>query len=71
MYTCVRARVCKKVSSNIVQSPVIKTAQSAFTMYFPGTTVQSNTVSTFLGSIQTYPTINAINATRTYSHHCL
>ena len=33
-------------------------AQSAFTLYFPDRPVQSNTISTSLGSIQPYATIN-------------
>ena len=46
----------KNVSSYIAQCPVLRTAQSAFTLYFPGRPVQSNTVSTSLGSIQPYAT---------------
>ena len=48
----------KKVSSYIAQYLVLRIAQSTFTLYFPGRPVQSNTVSTSLGSIQPYATIN-------------
>ena len=50
---------CKKVSSYIAQYPVLRTAQSTFTLYFPDRPVQSNTISTALGSIPPYATINA------------
>ena len=49
----------KKVSSYIALYPVLRTAQSAFTLYFPVRPVQSDTISTSLGSIQPYATINA------------
>ena len=61
----------KKVSFYIAQYPVHRTAQSAFTHYFPGRPVQSNTISTSLGSIQPHATINVRKAARTYIHHCL
>ena len=48
-----------KVSSSIAQHPVLRTALCANTLYFPGRPDQSKTVSTFLGNIQTYATINA------------
>ena len=48
-----------KVSSYIAQYPGLWIAQSAFTLYFPDRLVQSNTVSTSLGSIQPYVIINA------------
>ena len=40
----------KKVSSYISQHPVLRTAQNTFTLYFRGRPVQSNTISTSLGS---------------------
>ena len=46
------------LSRYTAQYPVLRTAQSAFTLYVPGRPVQSNTVSTSLGSIQPYATIN-------------
>ena len=52
----------KKVSFYIAQYPVHRTAQSAFTHYFPGRPVQSNTISTSLGSIQPHATINVRKA---------
>ena len=56
-----------KVSSYNAQYPVIRTAQSAFTHYFPDRRVQPNTVSTSLGSIQPYATINVYISTTVYS----
>ncbi len=47
-----------KVKSK-TQYPVLRTAQIAFMLYFPGRPVQSNTISTSLGRIQPYATINA------------
>ena len=41
-----------KLCFYIAQYPVLRTAQSVFTLYFPGRPVHSNTISTFLGSIQ-------------------
>ena len=61
----------KKVSFYIAHYPVHRTAQSAFTHYFPGRLVQSNTISTSLGSIQPHATINVRKAARTHIHHCL
>ena len=60
-----------KVNFYIAQYPVYRTAQSAFTHYFPGRPVQSNTISTSLGSIQPHATINVRKAARTHIHHCL
>ena len=48
-----------KASSYIAQYPVLRTAQSAFTLYFPDRPVHSDTISASLGSIQPYATINA------------
>ena len=48
-----------KASSYIVQYPVLRTAQSAFTLYFPDRPVHSDTISASLGSIQSYAAINA------------
>ena len=48
-----------KVSYYLAQYPVFKTTQSVFTLYIPSRPVQSNTVSTSLGSIQPYAAINA------------
>ena len=44
-----------------MQYPVLRTAQSAYTLYFPDRPVQSNTVSSsnVLGRMQPYATINA------------
>ena len=42
----------KGITSYIAQYPGPRTVQSAFTLYFPGRPVQSNTISTSLGSIQ-------------------
>ena len=53
------------------QYPVDKTAQSDFTHYSPGRPVQSNTISTSLGSIQPHATNNVRKAARTHIHHCL
>ena len=61
----------KKVSFFIAQYPGLRTAQSAFTLYFPGRRVQSNTISTSLGSMQPHATINVRKAARKHSHHCL
>ena len=41
----------KKVSFYIAQYPVHRTAQSDFTLYFPGRPVQSNTISISLAII--------------------
>ena len=49
----------KKLRSYIAQCPVLLTVQSTFTLYVPSRPVQSNTVSTSLGSIQPYATITA------------
>ena len=57
-YIHIPSLVNKKASSYIAQYPILRTAQSAFTLYFPGRLVQSNTISTSLGSIQPYATIN-------------
>ena len=38
--------ISKKGTFYIVQYPVLKTTQSAFTLYFPGRPVQTNTIST-------------------------
>ena len=46
------------VSSYIAQYPILRTAQSAFTL-LPGRPVQSSTISASLGGIQPYATINA------------
>ena len=46
------------VNSYIAQYTVLRTAQRAFTLYFPGRPVQSNTISTSLGSIQLYAAVN-------------
>ena len=51
-----------KVSFYIAQYPVHRTAQSAFTHYFPGRPVQSNTISTSVRSIQPHATINVRKA---------
>ena len=48
-----------KVSSYIAQYPILRTIQSAFTLYFPDRPVHSDTISAFQGSIQLYATINA------------
>ena len=61
----------KKGKFYIAQYPVHRTAQSGFTHYFPGRPVQSNTISTSLGSIQPHATINVRKAARTHTHHCL
>ena len=47
-----------KVSSYIAQYPILRIAQS-FTLYFPGSPIQSDTISTSLGSMQPYAAINA------------
>ena len=57
-----------KVSFYIAQYPVLRTVQSAFTLYFPDRPVQSNTILTSLGSIQSHATINVRKAA---FHHCL
>ena len=59
-YVLIRSDYIKhniKVSSYIAQYPVL--SSSAFKIYSPGRSVQSNTVSTSLGSIQPYAEINA------------
>ena len=56
---CDKCSTTVKVSSYIAQYPVLRTAQSVFTLYFPGRPAQSNTVSTSLGSVLPYATINA------------
>ena len=48
-----------KASSYIAQYPVLRTAQSTFTLYFPDRPVHSDTISASLGSIQPYATNNA------------
>ena len=40
-----------KSSSYTAQYPVLRIGQSAFTLYFPDRSVQSNTISTSLGSL--------------------
>ena len=76
--TCVASNFCthgyiskKKVRFYIAQYPVHRTAQSAFTHYFLGRPVQSNTISTSQGSIQPHATINGRKVARTHIHHCL
>ena len=59
MHTYIHRVKKLKVNSYIAQYLVLRTAQSAFILYFPGKPVQSNTISTSLGSIQPYATINA------------
>ena len=62
---CFLLSLCKKkvkVNFYIAQYLVHRTAQSAFTHYFPGRPVQSNTISTSLGSIQPHATINVRKA---------
>ena len=44
----------------------LRDCSKRFTLYFPGRPVQSNTVSTSLGSIQTYATVNARRLLVTY-----
>ena len=61
----------KKVSKGKFLYSAVSSPQSAFTLYFPGRPVQSNTVSTSLGSIQPHATINVRKAARTHTHHCL
>ena len=51
----------------IAQYPVLRTAQSAFILYFPDSPVQSDTISTSVGSIQLHATINVRKAARTHS----
>ena len=58
-----------KVSSYIAQYPILSSER--LTLYFPGRLVQSNTISTSLGSIQPHDTINVRKAARTHIHHCL
>ena len=60
-----------RVSFYIAQYPVLRTAQSAFTLYFPDRPVQSDTISTSLGSIQPRATINVQRAAHIHIHHCL
>ena len=50
-------KVKVKFSSYIVQYPILRIAQSAF--HFQDRPVQPDTISTSLGSIQPYATINA------------
>ena len=52
------AKLRVKASSYIAQYPVLRTVQSAFTLYFPDRPVHSDTISASLGGIQTYATIN-------------
>ena len=47
-----------KLHSYIAQYLILRTAQNAFTLYFRGRPIKSNTISTSLGSIQPYATIN-------------
>ena len=61
----------KKVSFYIAQYPVLWITQRGFTLYFPGRPVQSNTVSTSLGSIQPNATIDVRKAAHTHSYYCL
>ena len=51
--------MCKKASSYIAQYSVLRTVQSAFTLYIPDRPVHSDTISASLGSIQPYAAINA------------
>ena len=62
--TCFRTlyndmQVKVNVSSYIAQIPVLGTVQSDFTLYFHDRPVQSSFVSTSLGGIQPYATVNA------------
>ena len=67
-----RDYVVKKASFYIAQYPVLRTIQSAFTLYFPDRLIHSDTISASLGSIQPYATINArrllVHISTTYYH---
>ena len=45
-------------SEFLYSATTLRTAQNAFILYFPGKPVKSDTISTSLGSIQPYATIN-------------
>ena len=54
----VKVKVKVKVSSYIAQYPILRDCLKCFTLYFPGRPVQSDTISTSLGSTHPYATIN-------------
>ena len=61
---------CKKSKGKFLYSAV-SSPHDCSKHYFPGRPVQSNAISTSLGSIQPHAIINVQKAARTHILHCL
>ena len=67
--TAVAIKNVSSYTDSAVSSP--QDCSKRFILYFPDRPVQSDTISTSLGSIQPYATLNARRLLKTHIHQCL